>query len=258
MDGKEKVMGKGIRSTAEHGSVSQLVPIRRLFVAGLVLAWAAGAAAAQEAPPAQKPAEPKQQQAVAESVTASSGEAAKAQEQAKRDLQWRQEMNESMTALRRELREMQEQRAKEAAEGQEVEKNLRMIEERVRKVGRQVRAAREELGKHQSQFEEVQRQQETLQAKVHGVEQQLAAVRERAEAEAKTCSQQRDSLRQDLQRMGRTIGQVEQGRLKAEGEIKADVQELRGELGQVRGTLRKLLTQNDRSTVGSAGYTWGW
>jgi len=153
---------------------------------------------------------------------------------------------------------MQEQREKEAASWQEVEKNLRAMAERVRTMGQQMRTAREEFGKQQSQSEEARRQQETLQAKVRDVEQQLGNVRERADAEAKTRDQQRDSVRKDLQRMGRTVGQIEQGRLKAEGDLKADVQELREDLGQVRGTLKRLLTQNDRSTVGSAGYTWGW
>jgi chromosome segregation ATPase len=252
-------MGKGIRSTRERGNVNQPVSIRRLFVSGLVLAWAAGAAVAQESPAAPKQTEPSQQQAVAtELVAAPDGEAVKTREQAQRQRQWRREMNESMAAVRQELRQMQEQREKEAARWQEVERNLRAMAERVQTMGQQMRTAREELGKQQSQSEEARRQQELLQAKVRDVEQQLGNVRERADAEAKTRDQQRDSVRKDLQRMGRTVGQIEQGRLKAEGDLKADVQELREDLGQVRGTLKRMLTQNDRSTVGSAGYTWGW
>lgn len=251
-------MRKGIRSTAECGSVSQPVSIQRLFVSALVLVWAAGAAVAQEAPTAQKQTELKQQQPVTESAPAPSGEAVKAQEQAQRRLQWRREMNESLAALRQELRQMQQQREKEAAKWQEAEENLRSMTERVQTMGLRMRMAREELGKYQGQSEEARRQQELLQAKVRDVEQQLGAVKERVEADTKTRDQQLDGVRKDLQRLGRTLGQLEQGRLKAEGELKADVQKQHEELGQVRAALMRLLTQNDRSTVGSAGYTWGW
>jgi hypothetical protein len=97
-----------------------------------------------------------------------------------------------------------------------------------------------------------------LQAKVQNVEQQLGAVKEQVNAEAKTRDQQLDGVRKDLQRMGRTLGQLDQGRLKAEGELKADVQKQSEKLGQVQAALTRMLMESDRSTVGSAGYTWGW
>jgi len=249
-------MGKGIHSTAEQGSVSQSVPIRRLLVAGLFLAWAAGAASAEEPPAAQKPAEPPP--AATTPAPPAGEEDAKVQEQAQRKLQWRQEVNESMAALRQELRQMQQQREKEAAKWQEVEESLRSLTQRVETMGLRMRIAREEFGKHQSQSEEARRQQELLQAKVRDVEQRLGTVTERVEADTKTRDQQLDGVRRDLQRMGRTLGQLDQGRLKAEGELKADVQKQSEDLGQVRATLTRLLRQSDRSTVGSAGYTWGW
>jgi chromosome segregation ATPase len=249
-------MGKGIHSTAEQGSVSQSVPIRRLLVAGLVLAWAAGAALAQEPPAAQKPTEPPP--AATGPATPAGEENAKVQEQAQRELRWRQEVNASLAALRQELRQMQQQREKEAAKWQEAEESLRSMAERVQAMGLRMRLAREEFGKYQGQSEEARRQQELLQAKVRDVEQRLGTVTERVEADTKTRDQQLDGARKDLQRMGRTLGQLDQRRLKAEGELKADVQKQGEKLGQVQAALTRMLMESDRSTVGSAGYTWGW
>jgi chromosome segregation ATPase len=262
-------MEKGIRSTAEHGSVGPSILIRCIFASGFILVGAAFAAVGQEPPAAPKPTEPKPQQAATASATPPGAEALKAQEQAQRELQWRQEMKEnaqalrqevkeSIATLRQELREMRQQREREAARWQEIEKSLSTITERVQGMAERMRAAREESGKQQSQSEEIRRQQELLQAKVRDVEKQLGAVKEQTNTDAKIHGQQLDGVRKDLQRMGRTVGELEQGRLKAEADLKADVQNLRGELGQVRGTLHRLLTESDRSTVGSAGYTWGW
>jgi len=40
--------------------------------------------------------------------------------------------------------------------------------------------------------------------------------------------------------------------------LRDQVANLRGNLMQVQGTLNVMLAQSGRSTVGSAGYAWGW
>ena len=251
-------MAQGIRSTTEQEGIRRPVPLGPWLVSGLVLIWVAGAALGQDPPAAQKPTEPKSSPQAPESAPAPSGEAVKTQEQTERELQWRREVNEILATLRQGLCQMQRQQEKEAAQWQGTEENLRSMAERLQTMERRMRKGRADLDKQQSQLEETRRQQETLQAKVRDVEKQLGTVTERVEAEARSRDQQLDGLRKDLRRMGGTVGQLEQGRLKAEGELKADAQRLHEELGQVRGTLTRLLTQSDRSTVGSAGYTWGW
>jgi hypothetical protein len=77
--------------------------------------------------------------------------------------------------------------------------------------------------------------------------------------------QEVDRLRTDLQRMGQTVGRVEQERLNAQVGLQNEVQRLRdqvsnlrGNLMQMQGVVSAMLAQSGRSTVGSAGYTWGW
>ena len=65
--------------------------------------------------------------------------------------------------------------------------------------------------------------------------------------------------------MGQTIGRLERERLDAQAALKGRVQQLEGQvsalgkdLALVQGSLNMLLSQMGRSTVGSAGYPWGW
>jgi hypothetical protein len=72
-------------------------------------------------------------------------------------------------------------------------------------------------------------------------------------------------LRMDVQRMGETIGRVERDGFDAQIGLQNEVDRLRDQIGglrghlmQVQGALGTMLAQSGRSTVGSAGYTWGW
>jgi hypothetical protein len=65
--------------------------------------------------------------------------------------------------------------------------------------------------------------------------------------------------------MGQVLGRVEHERLDVQTNLKNDVQrlrqrvyELRNDLVKMQGAVDMLLTECDRSTVGSAGFTWGW
>jgi hypothetical protein len=75
---------------------------------------------------------------------------------------------------------------------------------------------------------------------------------------ARACvSREISVVRTDLQRMGQTLGRIEQERLKAETSLTTSVGELRSQvqqLSQIQHELDLALLQAHRSTVGSAAY----
>jgi hypothetical protein len=97
------------------------------------------------------------------------------------------------------------------------------------------------------------------------MEEQLSALRERAGTEAAGYGRTIEELRNELQRMGQTLGRVERERLDTQTGLQNDVQrlrqrmfEMRNDLIRMQGAIDTLLTEFGRSTVGSAGYVWGW
>jgi predicted nuclease with TOPRIM domain len=108
-------------------------------------------------------------------------------------------------------------------------------------------------------------QREELRGEIHGLNEQLKGALEQATAGTATSREQWERLRADVQRTDQTLRQMERERLHTQTCLQNDVQELReqvadlrGNVMRVQGTLSAMLAQSGRSTVGSAGYTWGW
>ncbi|MEN6337276.1 MAG: hypothetical protein ABFE01_23725, partial [Phycisphaerales bacterium] len=153
-----------------------------------------------------------------------------------------------------------------------IQQNLQAMQREIADLQQQVRGTREEIGRQgveqrgiEQQRAEVLRQQEELRNQARRMEEQLNGLRERAGADAEGYGRAIEDMRNDLQRMGKVLGRVEQERLGAQGDIKNEVQKLRERVYQLRNDLVKmqgavdmLLSECDRSTVGSAGFVWGW
>jgi len=97
------------------------------------------------------------------------------------------------------------------------------------------------------------------------LEEQLNVLRERAGTETAGYGRNLEQLRVELQRMGQTVGRIEQERLSSYSGVTTNVDQLRQQVCDLRadvlrmqGTVDALLGQAGRSTVGSGGYTWGW
>jgi chromosome segregation ATPase len=86
---------------------------------------------------------------------------------------------------------------------------------------------------------------------------QMKALAVQADTTRASVSREISVVRTDLQRMGQTLGRIEQERLKAETSLTTSVGELRSQvqqLSQIQHELDLALLQAHRSTVGSAAY----
>ena len=186
---------------------------------------------------------------------------------------WGRELSEHIERIRLELGEMQEQRERDGNQWREVHGNLETLAQRVRAVERHVQEVNEELDRSRAERREIaernevsaRRQQEELRAHVHEMTEQRHMLAERMEARLEESDRNMDRVRVDVQRMGQTVGRIEEERIEAErslrmevGELGNQVQGIREDQLRMQGALNMLLSQCDRSTVGSAGYNWGW
>jgi len=148
---------------------------------------------------------------------------------------------------------------------------LRAVQDQMRQTQQQMRAAGEESVRRSAQQSvdqlrtESMRQQEELRNQMRRLEDRLRIATERAGAGTEAFRKELDSLRLDLQRMGQTIGRIERERLDAQISLRNQMQQLEGQVSELRkdvalvqGSLNMMLSQMGRSTVGSAGCTWGW
>jgi len=194
-------------------------------------------------------------------------------DEAERMERWGRELGEHIERIRLELREMQEQRERDGNQWREVHGNLETLAQRVRAVERHMQEVNEELDKSRAERREIaewnevstRRQQEELRAHVGEMTEQRRVLAERMEARLEESDRNMDRVRVDLQRMGQTVGRIEDERIEAErslrmevGELGNQVQGIREDQLRMQGALNMLLSQCDRSTVGSAGYNWGW
>ena len=117
--------------------------------------------------------------------------------------------------------------------------------------------AREEQGITAAGRDCLAPQLESLRGEIHRAGEQMEAVTAQMDATRASVSRGISVVRTDLQRMGQTLGRVEQERLKAQGSLTASMEELRGQVQQLCQSQRELdlaLLQAHRSTVGSAAY----
>jgi len=88
----------------------------------------------------------------------------------------------------------------------------------------------------------------------------MKALTAQTDASRETVNREISGVRTDLQRMGQTLGRLEQERLKEQSSLTANVEKLRGhleemqQLYQAQRDVERSLLQAHRSTVGSAAY----
>ncbi len=104
-------------------------------------------------------------------------------------------------------------------------------------------------------------QLESLRGEIRRAGEQMRAITAQTDASRESISREISVVRTDLQRMGQTLGWIEQERVKDESGLKAGVEELRRNLAQVQQqvsqtqqALYMASLQAHRSTVGSAAY----
>jgi hypothetical protein len=121
--------------------------------------------------------------------------------------------------------------------------------------------AREEQASTVAQTDTLLPQLESLRGEIHRAQDQMRAILAQTDASREGVSREIAAVSTDLQRMGRTLGRIEQERLKDQCGLKTSVEELRRNLVQVQQQVSQtqqalyLATlQVHRSTVGSAAY----
>jgi chromosome segregation ATPase len=120
---------------------------------------------------------------------------------------------------------------------------------------------REEQGGTIAQADNLLPQLESLRGEIRRAGEQMKALAVQTDASREGVSREIAVVRTDLQRMGRTLGRIEQERLKDQTGLKAGVEEVRRNLAQVQQQLCQTQQalylaslQAHQSTVGSAAY----
>ncbi len=184
----------------------------------------------------------------------------------------RREQAENIEQIRQELREIHQQREQDGNRWRELREHLKGMTERLDTLSQRAeetqhaitegRTERQALRKGQA---ESARQQEKLGTRIDEVAEQQQSLKERAGALAAQFRQDIDRLCTELQRMGQTVGRIEQERLQAEeglktqvGQLSDQVRALQTDQANTQNAVNWMLSQSDRSTVGSAGRSWGW
>jgi archaellum component FlaC len=121
--------------------------------------------------------------------------------------------------------------------------------------------AREEQGSTAARTDSLLPQLQSLRGEIRRAEEQMKALAAQTDTTREGVSREISAVSKDLQRMGQTLGRIEQERLKDECGLKTSVEELRRDLAQVQQQVSQtqqalyLATlQAHRSTVGSAAY----
>jgi chromosome segregation ATPase len=178
-----------------------------------------------------------------------------------------EQLKQSVAAIRQQVEQVSQERQKEAGQWQTIHQTLRALQDQLGTVEQRVRAASEESARANVERlrSELTQQREELHGEIRSLNEQLKAAVTQAATGAATSQQQWKRLRADVQRMEQTLGQIERERLNTQTGLSTEVQELReqvadlrGNVMRVQGVLSTMLAQSGRSTVGSAGYTWGW
>ncbi len=121
--------------------------------------------------------------------------------------------------------------------------------------------AREEQANTATPRDSLLPQLESLRGEIRRAGEQMKAMIAQTDASRESVSREISVVRTDLQRMGQTLGWIEQERVKDESGLKTSVEELRRNLAQVQQQLCQTQQalyiaslQAHRSTVGSAAY----
>ena len=155
-----------------------------------------------------------------------------------------QELRQGQDALRAEMQRLKQQ----------VQGTREALEQRQA----QDRAAGEERGA-------LLRQMEMLRDRTNHLEQALDASNERQRAQAEGTKSAVRDVRATIERMQEGMARLERERLERQEVCAVEmkglctrVDKLQEELTQTHALLDSVLSQTGRSTVGSAGYSWGW
>jgi chromosome segregation ATPase len=188
------------------------------------------------------------------------------QEQTREKMEAANRQRQTLEACVQELGRRHEELAKNVAA---LQQELRSFQTQMQQM-EQKRAAEEEAVRRtaQQRIEELHavssRQQEEIRNQVRGLDERLKAA-ERTITEAESLRRELNGLRLDVQRLGQTMARLERERLDAQASLQVRVRqldsqvcELRKDVATVQGSLNMMLSQMGRSTVGTAGCTWGW
>ena len=183
-----------------------------------------------------------------------------------------EQLHQNINTIQQGLQDVRDQRHKEAGQLQVLGPQIAAIGNQLRAIEQQMRATGETSQSQQMQNQalearqnEQMRQQEDLRNQLRQVQEQLAVLTRRAGPERKAVGRQFDRLTAEVQQLRETAEQAERDRLDVQADLRTEVQQLREQLGNLRGNVMQMqgalgviLSQAGRSTVGNAGYVWGW
>ena len=179
------------------------------------------------------------------------------------------QIQQQVDKLREQTQQQQEQNRNEHLE---LRRNLDALRSMSQGAGQQPGATREEIEEHptqegaaQTQSEGVLQQQRGLGVRVNELEQQLRAAERRGGNEVTALRDELGRIRADLTQVQQRLGQIESGEPQPPDDLRGQVNRLQDQVRQLQEDEKKMravvdgmLSQTSRSTVGSAGYTWGW
>ncbi len=151
----------------------------------------------------------------------------------------------------------------EQRQGQELSKGPQALEKpmiTVEQPGCAWGQAREEQGSTAARTDSLLPQLESLRGEIRRAEEQMKALAAQTDTTRESIGREIAAVSKDLQRMGQTLGRIEQERLKDERGLKTSVEELRRNLAhvqqlyQTQQALYLATLQAHRSTVGSAAF----
>jgi DNA repair exonuclease SbcCD ATPase subunit len=153
-----------------------------------------------------------------------------------------------------EAREREGLESRQPEGGPPVPTPFEQLQQRVRAIEQEVRDMRKQQTQIGEDREQLHRSVADLRELVHAVQRQMGQTREEL-----------SQIRANLTQMQQKLEVLEPMRLEAQSALRAQIEDLRNEvrdlqkgLVQTQALVNSMLCQTGRSTVGSAGYAWGW
>lgn len=183
-----------------------------------------------------------------------------------------EQLRQSLGAIQQDLQAIRDLRNKETGQLQALAVEMGTIGNQMHAMAQQLQAeskasstGRQERQTIEERQAEQMRRLEELRDQLRRLQEQLTPLVQRIGPERELFNQRLDRLNAEVGQVRETLDRIERERLGAQTDLRAEVQQLREQLNDVRanvmriqGTLSVMLAQTGRSTVGSAGYTWGW
>jgi chromosome segregation ATPase len=179
------------------------------------------------------------------------------------------QLQQQIEELREQAQQQQEQTGNEY---QELRQNFGVLRDVMQGVGQQAGATYEDMEKRhaqesaaQKQNEDILRRQQELGARVAELEGQLKAAERRGGNEVTALRDELGRIHADLGQVQQRLGQIDSGKPQPTDDLRGQISSLRDQVRQLQEDVTKMRavvdampSQTGRSTVGSAGYAWGW